>query len=41
MAAPATREGGNEEDQWELLFNEEKSAHVRHSIVAMEEEIFG
>ena len=37
MADPAA----GEEVQWENLFNEKTSSHIRQSIVVMEEEIFG
>ena len=40
MEDPTFREGGNEEDQWKWLFNTETLAQIRHSIAAMEEEIF-
>ena len=38
MAAPI---GGNEEEEWERIFNEEMSEHIQHSIAAMENEIYG
>ena len=38
MAAPI---GGNEEEEWERIFNEETSKHIQRSIVAIENEIYG
>ena len=38
MVAP---EGGNEEEEWERLFNEEKLKHIQPSIGVMENEIYG
>ena len=38
MASP---EGGNEEEEWERLFNEETPEHIQCSIVALVNEIYG
>ena len=36
-----TQGDGNEEVEWESLFNQEMSEHIPQSITAMENEIFG
>ena len=41
MAYPVGGEEGNEEEQWEWLFNEETPKHIQRSIVVMENDIFG
>ena len=38
MAAP---EDGNEEEEWERLFNEETPEHIQCFIVVMENDIYG
>ena len=37
----ASRIGGNEEEEWERIFNEEMSEHIQHSIAVMENQIYG